>query len=102
MLSGPGRMRVLEARFYPDPKNRRNFVRVGNLIWEGRHPSERPLCQPAEEPTSKPLVPKLLGLLGMMKPDCFVLLRTLRSVIWSFVDVSAAPRKATSVVGQRP
>ena len=78
------------------------FVLVGHLIWEGRHESERPLCQPAQDPTSRPLVPKLLGLLGMMKPDSFELLRALGSEIWSFVEVSAAARKGISAAGQRP
>lgn len=93
-------MRILEARFHPDRK-RAVFVVVANLIWRGPQGDERPLCEPAVNDAARPLVSKLLGLLGIMKPDCFDLLRALRSEIWSFVQVSTAPRTAETSISRR-
>jgi hypothetical protein len=86
-LAEPSRVRVLEARFYPERRSSPRFVIVGHLVWRDRQHDDNPAFQPVRSATSAPIAAKLSYLLNAAKPDCFNQLQSLRSDFWAFVEI---------------
>lgn len=90
-------MRVLEARFHPDPRNDPTFVVVGHLVWRRLSAQKRPIVRLTRPPrlsaTPSTILSKLQYLIRATAPESFERLQALRSRFWSFVDVTRELRE---------
>ena len=88
-------MRVLEARFHPQPKVADGFVVVGHVVWDDVT-TDRPTVQPAaslvgsESPAT--MLVKLQYLVAITVPGTFERLQSLKSRFWSFVEVTSSAK----------
>lgn len=84
-------VRVLEARFHREPRDRVAPLLVGHLVWaDARDPT--PIIEPSPALSPDESLPTLLSklryLIDLTAPDSFMGLQDLHSVYWSFLDVS--------------
>jgi hypothetical protein len=89
-------MRVLEARFHPQPGASQGFVVVGRLVWKGDgrdRPTVEPMPSTTLDTAPTNVLAKLEYLVTATAPDSFERLQSLPSRFWSFVDVTPAGRR---------
>ncbi|HVU52212.1 MAG TPA: hypothetical protein VHL80_16050 [Polyangia bacterium] len=84
-------MRVLEARFHPQPRSaEEEFIVVAHVVWD--RDRDRPSVQPSPSLMGSvapaTMLAKLQFLVESSAPEAFSRLKALKSQFWSFVDVT--------------
>jgi hypothetical protein len=89
-------MRVLEARFHPKQKLVPEFVVVGHVVWDEDGAITQPTVQPSAElvydGSPATMLVKLQYLVANTVPETFERLQRLKSLFWSFVEVTSSAK----------